>query len=240
MRSLSLFGAVLAFSTLAACGAGDDGTIPSPVNDVDPYIARALNDPLMVDPDLSYRNEANAAVTVAYDHALPSFKGSEEAASRARETARLELLEDGQIVDLPLPSGDAGPADLSAAYGVQAVLAELKVPEECAKDIAGSFSFAASMPEAARIMPHGMVRLAAAVDQPECKLRLVRYVSPVGVDDALQYHFNLAQRAKLSPVYFTEPEKAIIGERRGTYLRVNARETAGDLSAVDVITWTRG
>ncbi|MGB3469845.1 MAG: hypothetical protein WBA51_03365 [Erythrobacter sp.] len=224
---------------LSACSGGDAGGGESIVNETDPYIARALNDPLMVDPDLSYRNEANAAITIGYDHALPSFKGSDEAASRARETARLELLEDGPILDLPSPQSKPGPASLSQAYGVQALLGAVEAPMECRKDITGSFTYAASMPDIARVMPHGMVRLAAAVDQPECKLRIVRYVTPVAADDALQYHYTMAERAGLSPAYYSEPEKSLIGERRGTQLQVFARAASGDLTAVDVVTWTR-
>lgn len=227
-----------ALPILSACGGNDTGDQAPIVNETDPYIARALNDPLMVDPDLSYRNEANAAITIGYDHALPSFKGSDDAASRARETARLELLEDGPIRDLPLPQSGAGPASLAQAYGVQALLGAVEAPMECRKDISGSFSYAATLPAIVRIMPHGMVRVAAAVDQPACSLRIVRYVTPVEVDDALQYHFTVADRAKLSPTYYAEPEKSLFAERRGTYLRVFARETSGDLTAVNMVTWT--
>jgi len=224
---------------LSACGARDAGDGRSIVNEADPYIARALNDPLMVDPDLSYRNEANAAITIGYDHALPSFKGSDEAASRARETARLELLEDGPIRDIPSPQSEPGPVSLAQAYGVHALLGAVDAPMDCRKDVAGSFTYAASMPDIGRVMPHGMVRLAAAVDQPGCQLRIVRYVTPVAADDALQYHYTMAERSALSPAYFSEPEKSLIGERRGTHLQVYARETSGNLTAVDVITWSR-
>ncbi len=210
----------------------------SPVNDVDPYIARALNDPLMVDPDLSYRNEANAAITFGYDHALPSFKATEEEAGRARETARLQLLEGGPIRDLPAPQKGAGPASLDQAFGVEALLRAIDVPTQCRKNIAGDFAYAATLPDIAQVMPHGMVRLAAAVDQPGCTLRIVRYVTPVAIEDALQYHYTMADRAKLGPVIFAAPEASLIGNRRGTHLQVYARKTAGNLSAVDVITWT--
>jgi len=224
---------------LSSCAEEYTGEPPSVVNTVDPYIERALNDPLMVDPDLAYRNEANAAITIGYDHALPSFQGTEETASAARETARFALLEKGPIRDLPLASLESGPANLAEQFGVEAVLDAVDAPLECRQDIRGDFALAADMPKAAPIMPHGMVRVVAAVDQPDCTMRLVRYSTPVSIEDALEHHYTVATRTGMEPTYFSQPEASLIADRRGTFLKVFARETSGDLTAVDVIVWSR-
>ena len=224
---------------LAACGQEPAVTDSGVVNAVDPYIARALNDPLMVDPDLAYRSEANAAITFGYDHALPSFKATEEAAGAAREVARLELLEAGPIPDLPLPSGSGAAQSLADRFGVEAVLDAVEAPARCRVDIKGDFAYAATMPDIARVMPHGMVRVAAAVNAPDCDLRLVRYVTPVAIKDALQYHYTIADRAGFEVGYHAEPEASLTANRRGTYLKVFARPASGDLTAVDIITWAR-
>lgn len=239
MARLSVIVSILA--ALALCACADESLVEdrSFVNGVDPLIARALNDPLMVDPDLAYRNEANAAITVGHDHALPSFMGSAETASAARDVARLGLLEDGPIPDLPPPAKTAGPADLSDRYGVEAVLEALDVPSDCRGPIKGGFVHAADLPDAARVMPHGMVRVAAAVESPQCYLRLVRYVSPVPIEDALQFHYTLADRAGFEMTRFVLPEESLAADRRGTFLRIFARQASGELTAVDVITWER-
>ncbi len=239
MRLSTLSFALFAAVGLASCAPEKTPEPVDVVNGVDPYIARALNDPLMVDPDLAYRNEANAAITIGYDHALPSFKRSEETASAARETARLALLEDGPILDLPLASLEPGPVSLAEQFGVEAVLEALEAPVECRKDIRGDFALAASMPDVALILPHGMVRVAAAVEQPECNMRLVRYVTPASIEDALQWHYALAEREGMEPVFYSEPEASLFADRRGQFLRVFARKTSGDLTAVDIIIWSR-
>lgn len=239
MRSQAILTASFLVLSLSGCADSAPVEETSVVNEVDPYIARALNDPLMVDPDLAYRNEANAAITIGYDHALPSFKGTEESASAAREVARLELLEEGPIRDLPMPSLDAGPASLANQYGVEAVLQVVDAPPRCRTDIKGDFAYAASMPNIASVMPHGMVRVAAAVKAPDCDLRMVRYVTPVPIEDALQYHYTIASREGFEVSYFAEPEASLKADRRGTYLRIFARATSGDLTAVDVVTWSR-
>jgi hypothetical protein len=237
MRPFIFIAGIAAPLALGACDSAQTDIPDSPVNQVDPAIARALNDPLMVDPDLSYRNEANAAITLGHDHALPSFKGSEDAAGHARETARLALLEDGPLADLPLPSPEPAPASLAEAYGVDAVLQALGLPPECTREIRGDFRLAADLPDVASVMPHGMVRVAAGVDRSGCTMRLVRYVSPVPIDDALQYHYNLLTRAGFEPSYHSAPEASLIARRRGVSVAVFARPTSGDLSAIDVITW---
>ena len=239
MRSQAILTASVLSLALSACGGSAPVAETYVVNEVDPYIARALNDPLMVDPDLAYRNEANAAIAIGYDHAIPSFKGTEDSAGAAREVARLELLEDGPIRDLPMPSLETGPASLANQFGVEAVLEVVDAPSRCRKDIKGDFAYAASLPDIARVMPHGMVRLAAAVEAPDCELRIVRYVTPVPIEDALQYHYTLATREGFEVSYFAEPEASLMTDRRGTYLRVFARATTGNLTAVDVATWSR-
>jgi hypothetical protein len=115
----------------------------------------------------------------------------------------------------------------------------LDLPRACRKGISGNFAYAAAMPDHAALMPHGMVRVAAAVDQPDCALRLVRYVTPVAIEDALQYHFTRATRAGMEPVYHTAPEAILLADRRGTNVRIHARAASGGLTAVDVITWTQ-
>ncbi|MEM7702072.1 MAG: hypothetical protein AAF251_09080 [Pseudomonadota bacterium] len=239
MRSQAILTVPCLALALSACGDSHLLEETAVVNEVDPYIARALNDPLMVDPDLAYRNEANAAITIGYDHGLPSFKGTEESASAAREVARLELLEEGPIRDLPMPSLDPGPASLANQYGVEAVLEVVDAPSRCRKDIQGDFAYAANLPGIARVMPHGMVRVAAAVEGSDCELRIVRYVTPVPIEDALQYHYTIATREGFEVSYFAEPETSLTADRRGTYLRVFARGASGNLTAVDVVTWSR-
>lgn len=71
---------------LGACG--DAAPPPSPEGR-DPAIVRALNDPLMTDPDLSSRNEGAAAITVTTDSGLPVMPDRPEELAAARAEAAL-------------------------------------------------------------------------------------------------------------------------------------------------------
>jgi hypothetical protein len=213
---------LLLIPALAACGdpeaqaAADAAQLAQ-----DPVVARALHDPLMSDPDLASRNEANAVLGFADSSALPTFAATGVAAQAAREAARLELLEGGAIPVLPLPNSEprgaalgplARPADLIAALG------------------------AAALPPVAAIMPHGMVIQAGGADTPTCGLRIIRYHTAAAPGDVLEYHHARAVRAGLRALRYTKPEAIIAATgARDESLVVHVRKAAGGLTAVDLL-----
>ena len=79
----------------------------------DPILARALNDPLMTDPDLASRNQSNALIAFHDSQPLPAFAATEGAASKAREAARLQLLNGGQVETLPAAIEDKDAVSLA-------------------------------------------------------------------------------------------------------------------------------
>ena len=71
-------------------------------------MARALHDPLMSDPELARRSEANAVIALGDSAPLPMFTATPESSAKARETARTALLEGGAIPPLTALSAGAG------------------------------------------------------------------------------------------------------------------------------------
>jgi len=186
-----------AFIALAACSSGDDeAASDAALIDRDPVIARALGDPLMSDPDLATRNEANAAVGFAGSAALPVLPASSADARAAREALRLELLESGPIPDLPAAQGGDGRA-LGPMSGAADLLAAVGAPGSCAARLSEDFALAASLPPAAALPPRGMVQQAGGSDAPGCRIRIVRYLTAAPREDVLQYHHARALRAGL-------------------------------------------
>ncbi|WP_298465256.1 hypothetical protein [uncultured Erythrobacter sp.] len=231
--------AVLPPLMLAACGdeAASDGT--SSAVSSDPLLARALNDPLMVDPDLAYRNEANAAITIRHDHALPLFEGSDEAAQRAREEARLQLLEAGSVLDLPNAAIGEGVGSLAGETTAPGMINAIGGPAACTESLSEGFEWAARLPDAAQVMPHGMVQQAAGGSASGCSVRVVRYLTPATIEDALEYHYNRAHRAQLRVERFSKPEQIVRASRGSTQFIVHARPAPNNMSAVDLIYWQR-
>ncbi len=202
----------------------------------DPLVARTLNDPLMVDADLAYRSEANAAVTIRHDHALPPLQSTSDAAEKAREAARAYLIKGGPIADLPQGDGSASEISLQNASKASDLIAAAKAPAECGSGLQEGLIWTARMPDVAPIVPHGMV-LRAAGSQSGCVTRIVRYVTPAGADDALQFYFNLATRAELEVARLGGNGEVLsaTGERR--HFVVEASEGPGGTTAIDLVYW---
>jgi hypothetical protein len=205
----------------------------------DPILARALNDPLMTDPDLASRNQSNAVIALHDSQPLPPFAASEDAASRAREAARLQLLNGGQVESLPVAIEDEGAVSLASFSNAGDVIEAVGSRTDCIESMDASLLWSTQMPATSAIMPHGMVQVAAGADTDRCVIRVVRYHTPVGVDDALEYHFNKATREGFDVELLKAPESQLRGEWRNEQLTVHARPGPRGLAEVDVIHWIR-
>jgi len=230
------FALVLAHAlALAGCGEEPAAKTGGDPLAADPLLAAALHDPLMTDPDLSHRNEANAVLTVPASHALPPLRRSEEAAQAAREAARLELLEGGRIPELPRAGAAKGPDGFAGAPTASAMLAAAGAPGRCTRGLEAGFAFAADLPAMARIMPHGMVR--AAAGGTACGARAVRYLTPAAGEDVLQYHFTRAARAGTAPRLHDAPVRMVAASGEGGAMLVAVGAGPGALTAVDLVWW---
>lgn len=239
--SIRAFSAI-ALSTIALSSCSDDSSVAGKDGITvvpDPLVARTLNDPLMVDPDLAHRNEANALLTVRHDHALPPLISSSETAEQAREAARRELVDSGSIRDLPPSQGEYEGEPLALGMTASDIIKASGAPSACNGKLEEGLVWAARVPEVAKVMPHGMAMQAAGADGEGCQMRIVRYVTPAGVEDALQYHFNRADRAKMKAVRHREPEAILDAARGSEHLKVYARPSSNGTSAVDLVYWKR-
>ena len=222
-------------AVLAACSPADQAGSDASAIAIDPMVARALHDPLMSDPDLSARNEAIAVIAFVDTAALPVLGGSAVAARQAREAARLELLDAGEIPGLPLPSSDIPVTLPSADADAAELLAALGAPKGCAGQLDEGFDWAVDMPGAAAIMPHGMVVQAAGARTPGCRVRIVRYRTAAAISDVLQYHYTRTQRAGLDPARLTDPDGIVAGGGAGERVVVAVRARADGLNAVTLL-----
>ncbi len=242
LRAIPLVLSSVALTVLVGCDAtsdvGDEDAAASVLSQ-DPLVARALGDPLMVDPDLSWRTEANAAITFQDGHPLPPFEARSDAASRAVEAARVELLSGGPIPSLPLEAGGEGAPALGGLQTAGAILQALDARPDCIDRMDARLDWSTQLPETSSIMPHGMVRQAAGVDTGNCVIRVVRYLTPASMDDVLEYHFAKVDRARFRVDRFASPEPQLRADRRDQAIAVHVREGPGGMTAVDVIHWRK-
>jgi len=239
-RQILIFAPLSAIFGLVACNdAQVDQTYANTALAKDPILARALNDPLMTDPDMASRNQSNAVIAFHDSHPLPPLGTHEEAVSRAREAARLELLSGGQVANLPLPVEGENATALGELSNVGDMIEVVGSRTDCIESMNASLLWSTQMPETSAVMPHGMVQQAAGVDTDRCVVRVVRYHTPVSVEDALEYHFTKATREGFVVEHFKAPEAQLRGEWRDEELTVHGREGPRGLTEIDVIHWIR-
>lgn len=208
---------------LAACGQDDSKAMARVERD--PLLVQALNDQLMVDPDLAMLNEGNAALTISFDRSLPPIDASPDTVALTRDQMRMQLLEGGSIPDLPQPG---------KASGDNSIIAATCGPSE---SLDRSAIWAARLPSYAAIPPRGAVAKAEGGDLPRCRIRQVFYLTPLELKEVTQFHFTLASRAGMNPKLSTRSGGSLIitAQREGAQLAIEAQQSPDGLLSVKIV-----
>lgn len=204
----------------------------------DPAAAAALNDPIMADPDLASQNRGNAALTGGGPATaqIPPFNRSPEEIERARRAAATPF--GGKIDPAPAPQRSAPQSPLAGAQTPLAVAAALRLADGvCGQSFGFSASWAAKLPNALPVYPRGHTLVAGGSDDPLCKLRSVRFVTPVPVGEVIDFYYASAGKANLKPQRAREGSDDVVAgglEDRG--FMVYVRQRADGLTEVDLVT----
>lgn len=213
---------------LAACsGAEESNNQPR-----DPVAAAALDDPLMTDPDLTGQNQGNAALHGGLpDGAVPPFKRSAEEVAAAKLEA--ERLLGRPIPAAPEPAGNTKTSRLAGAATMQAIAEASGLGGACAGKIEYSAIWAARLPAALPVYPRGHTLVAGGSDVAGCKLRAVRYVTPVQPGDVIAFYHASASAAKLPAARSREGDDEVLS---GKGYALFARKRSDGLSEIDLVT----
>lgn len=227
---------LLLVSSLGACAKANQEADRNAERD--PAAAAALNDPIMADPDLASQNRGNSALTGGgpANGDLPAFNRSPEEADAARTAAEAAL--GGPIAAAPAASETVKASRIAGMLTAQAITAAAKVaPPGCADKTEYTLVWAARLPAGLEIYPRGHAVMAGGTDAAGCKLRVVRFVTPVSVADVVNFYFASAAKAKLPAVHRREGDDEVVtGQRGSSGYAVFARQRADGLTEVDLIT----
>ena len=222
--------------SLSACAKADHAADRNAERD--PAVAAALNDPIMADPDLASQNRGNSALTGGgpANGDLPAFNRSPEEADAARTAAEAAL--GGPIAAAPAAGETAKVPRLAGMLTAQAIAAAAKVaPPGCADKTEYTLVWAARLPAGLEIYPRGHAVMAGGTDLAGCKLRAVRFVTPVSVADVVNFYFASAVKAKLPAGHRREGDDEVVSGRQGAFsYAVFARQRADGLTEVDLVT----
>lgn len=220
---------------LTACG--EDAQI-DPQAERDPAVTGALSDPIMTDPDLTSQNRGDTALSGGGPATaeVPPDKRTPEEAEKARLAAR-DLL--GGVIDpAPLATTTLPESRLAKAATPEAVAVALKLgPASCPAKVSYTFAWAARLPAALAIYPRGHARVAAGTDESGCKLRSVRFVTPVAVSDVVDYYYAAASKAALAPERRKEGgDEVVAGTRGAGGYAIYVRQGRDGMTEVDLVT----
>lgn len=217
-------------SLLAGCGDEPKSPEKPPA---DAAVGGALGDPILVDPALDGQNPARAGMAgggVAIGGIPPEQRSPKAVAAAIGEAARMA---GGAILSAPAPSAASERAETVTAGQLAA-----KAPGEssCAGKIDYSAIWAARLPEALAIYPRGHVQEAAGTDKDGCRLRVVTFVTPVGVSDVIDFYYTRARAAGYDAEHRTEGKDAVLGGGKGAAAYVlYVRKRDDGLTEADLI-----
>ncbi|MCR2835134.1 hypothetical protein [Parerythrobacter lacustris] len=212
MRAGHAASLVLAVAGLSACNRSPEPIDPT---ELDPMVQRALNDPIMADPDLVSQNMANAALAFEVGQPLPLDETGQVAIIAAREDAL--MLVGGSSGLKPLPEAQQTDG-LTAAEALNSIgrAQRLAPTTTCANAARFSAIWAARLPEPLSIYPRGSTKESIGADTAGCRLRSVIYITPVPLDDVIAFHHTRVVGAGLATDYFMGEGWRVLSGNTGT------------------------
>lgn len=228
--SLGLAGLVLSACTPAPEDAAQQA---AEANGVDPALASALQDQIMVDPALS--QQANG------DAVRPPARPASGGVPADDIAANSNPVGTEQLMKAPAPT-QADKSCKNCAAGREAVtlggLAEAQGSGGCAANMKYSAAWAARLPADMPLYPQARVTEAAGSEGGRCTLRAVSFSAPSALQGVVDWYYTRAVKAGYTAEHQVDGEMHILGGTRsrddGAYvLYLTARPDGG--TDVDLI-----
>ncbi len=245
-KFMALGGACLLPLALAACGgeakkddiAALDESLTGKGSD--PAMTDALNEKILVDPDLADSSGSNMvrAADRPLDGKSPSDSGYQES------TASLEEVDNAKLVRAPKPRIVSGEDCRNCATGAEtleeraAAQGAKRGKGSCADKLQYGAGWANRMPPEFPIYPNGRVKEAAGVDGGICDIRAVTFTTSAGRQAVIDYYYTRARRSGFTADYEVRDGEHILGGVRdndgGAYV-ITLTALSGGGTQVDIV-----
>lgn len=183
----------------------------------DPAMTGALEDQILVDPDLTSQNEQNAVLSAGgpATGAVPPAAGSGEDGSKH---ALAEMEKTGGMLHAPEAKqvtaeecGDCAANNQGVTLGAKAA-AQNK--GRCTGELSYSMSWANRMPATFRVYPKARLKEAAGVDGGSCSIRVVNFTTRTKLKDVVDYYYTRAKRSGYDAEYLLREGQYVLGGTR--------------------------
>lgn len=222
--STTVAGLALAFA-VTACGTGESGDaeqldqeILGEADNSDPALTEALENQIMVDPELAGGSNTNAALPgdavrgSPVPETLHSVADAQSAISQGRLLSAPAPTEaDEECVECSGRSAARGETTLGALAERQANEPDFR---ECPEPVAYGMEWAQRLPRAFNVYPRGEVIEAAGKDTPGCRIRVVSFRTNAGMQRLLDWYYTRAVRSGYSSEHQIRHGNHVLGGYR--------------------------
>lgn len=232
---------------LAACGANSDDTDAVTALDnklvgpgSDPAINAALNDRILVDPELTDSANVNTVKSAEppLSAAIPPDTGYDGDKS-------IEALDSAKLLRAPKPiivaaenctnCGEQRAATLGALAADQGVT---RGKGTCEAKLQYGAGWAGRMPPEFPVYPRGRVKEAGGVDGGICDIRVVSFTTSAAMQDVIDYYYTRARKSGYDAEHQIRAGEHVLGGTRdmdaGAYFITFNRHPGGG-TAVDIV-----
>ncbi len=221
----------LGLAGLSACA---DEAAQDIAPETDPIVQRALNDPLMIEPDLASQNLGNSALEFDIGHPLPPENDGPAAVLAAREEAFAVLGGSSGLKDLPASGSEVELAE-AEAFDTVGRLDRLSISKSCEAQLRFSGTWVARLPERLQPFPRGSTKEAIGSATGNCRAVAALYLTPVPIEDVLRYHFSRLDEGGARASYTKgETWHSLTGSIDGGRYEITARELPSGLAEVGI------
>jgi hypothetical protein len=220
---------------LAGCGSEQAQRDAEPG---DPVLSGALADQIMVDPDLVGQNRIGHVASLPWrDGSLPAVDSGPQAIAAARAEAFRLVGGPGRMREAPQARAVAGALPEGGTLTAAARAAASPGGGNCASRAQYTMHWAARLPSAFPVYPHGAVQEAAGTDEEGCSLRVINFITPVPPGEVMNFYFTRGAAAGFSSERLVQEGDDVLAGVRGqsSYLVYARRLSNGD-TEVDLVT----
>ncbi|WP_294077779.1 hypothetical protein [Sphingomonas sp.] len=216
-RRAELLAVLLLPLALASCGGGQDQNVDAlddeiAGNSADPQLMGALQDQIMVDPQLAQQSNKDAIRPPSQPYSAPVPAETVAAATPARP-------KDGELLKAPAPS--EGKSDAIAAREEAVTLGGLAARQkdprtaQCATKLNYSAAWAARMPADMPLHPQARIVEAAGAEGGACGLRVVSFSTPQPLETMIDWYYTRAIRGGYTAEHQVKDGQHVLGGTKG-------------------------
>lgn len=209
---------LLAPLALAACGGGEDAAQNNVAalddeltgNGADPALMGALQDQIMVDPQLAQQSNKDAIRP-------PSQPYSAQLPSETVAAGKAAMPKDGELLSAPAPTkgGQAFAAqEQSVTLGGLAARQQNRGAKSCAAKLNYSAGWATRMPAALPLHPQARLTEAAGTNADGCSLRAASFSTPQPLKTMIDWYYTRAVKGGYTAEHQLKDGQHLLGGTR--------------------------